>query len=130
DLRRLVTSVWVANRQNGFADDAGADAVRSCIAAYREELRQLAKQPLLSRSFERLDLDRLRRSTSDDGFRREVRRAARQARGRTSDRALPRFTEQRDGRRRIVEEPPLITRVDDRERELLAAALDAYLLTL
>jgi uncharacterized protein (DUF2252 family) len=54
----------------------------------------------------------------------------RRARGRTSDRALPRFTERRDGRRRIVEEPPLITRVDDRVRELLAVALDAYLLTL
>ena len=36
----------------------------------------------------------------------------RRARRRTSDRALPRFTEQRDGTRRIVEEPPLITRLD------------------
>jgi uncharacterized protein (DUF2252 family) len=130
DLRRLVTSVWVASRQNGCAEDAAADAVRSCIAAYRVEVRQLAQQPLLSRAFERLDLDRLRQSTSNEGLRREVRRAVRRARGRTSDRALPRFTEQRDGLRRIVEEPPLIRRVGDRERELLADALDAYLLTL
>jgi uncharacterized protein (DUF2252 family) len=130
DLRRLVTSVWVASRQNGCAEDDAADAVRACIAAYRDEVRELAQQPLLSRAFERLDLDRLRRTTSDAGFRQEVRRAARRARSRTSDRALPRFTEQRDGRRRIVEQPPLITRVDDRARELLAAALDAYLLTL
>src|SRR3954452_1391492 len=130
DLRRLVTSVWVASRQNGCAEDAAADAVRSCIAAYRAEVRELAQQPLLSRAFERLDLDRLRRSTSNEGFRREVRRAARRARTRTSDRALARFTEARDGRRRIVEEPPLITRVDDRVWELLAAALDAYLVTL
>ena len=32
--------------------------------------------------------------------------------------------------RRIVEEPPLITRLPDREAELLAEALDEYLLTL
>jgi uncharacterized protein (DUF2252 family) len=130
DLRRLVTSVWVASRQNGCTEDDAATAVRSCIAAYRDQIRGLAQQPLLSRAFERLDLDRLRRSSSNEGFRREVRRAARRARGRTSDRALPRFTEQRDGRRRIVAEPPLITWVDDRERELLGVALDEYLLTL
>src|SRR6476469_4685466 len=73
DLRRLVTSVWVASRQNGCTEDAASAAVRSCIAAYRDEVRELAQQPLLSRAFERLDLDRLRRSSSDEGFRREVR---------------------------------------------------------
>jgi uncharacterized protein (DUF2252 family) len=34
------------------------------------------------------------------------------------------------GRRRIVEEPPLITRVPDGEAELIGEALDEYLLTL
>jgi uncharacterized protein (DUF2252 family) len=130
DLRRLTTSVWVASRQNGCAEDAAAVAVRSCVAAYRQQIRDLAGRPLFSRAFERLDLDRLRGSVRDQGFRHEVDRAARRARTRTSDRALPKLTEQRDGRRRIVEEPPLTTAVDDRERSLLAAALDDYLLTL
>jgi uncharacterized protein (DUF2252 family) len=89
-----------------------------------------AHQPLLSRAFERLDLNRLQHNSTDEGFRREARNAARRARGRTSDRALPRFTEQGESGRRIVAEPPLITPVPDRDRELLAAALDAYLLTL
>src|SRR3954470_20050807 len=122
DLRRLVTSVWVAGRQNGCAEDAAADAVRACLASYRGEIRELAGQPLLSRAFERLDLDRLWETSSDDGFRKEVERSARRARTRTSDRALPRFTEQRDGERRIVEQPPLITRVES--PDLLLAALD------
>ena len=130
DLRRLVTSVWVAGRQNGCSSEQAACAVRSCVAAYRRQIRLLATQPLLSRAFERLDLDRLHRETSDPGLRQEIRRAGRQARTRTSDRALPRLTEQRDGLRRIVEDPPLITRVPDRDTELLAAALDDYLLTL
>jgi uncharacterized protein (DUF2252 family) len=130
DLRRAVTSVWVAGRLNGCAEDAAADAVRACLASYRQEIRQLAEEPLLVRAYERLDLDRLWTTSSDEGFRREVRRSARQARTRTSDRALPRFTEQRDGVRRIVEQPPLITRVDDRQRALLLDALDEYLTTL
>src|SRR5437879_13620261 len=57
DLRRLVTSVWVASRQNGCTEDDAATAVRSCIAAYRRQIRDLAQQPLLLRALDRLDPD-------------------------------------------------------------------------
>jgi uncharacterized protein (DUF2252 family) len=129
DLRRLVASIWVAGRQNGASEEACAAAVTECVAAYREELGHLADQPLLSRSYERLDVDRLA-AESPKPLRAEVERAARRARQRTSDRALPRFTQEVAGTRRIVEEPPLITRVPDAEAEELAAALDEYLHTL
>ena len=130
DLRRLTTSVWVAGRQNGCTDDQISEAVRACVAAYRREIRLLAQQPLLSRAYERLDLDQLHKETSDRGLRQEIVRAGRRARNRTSDRALPRLTEQRDGIRKIVEDPPLVTRVDDRDADQLGAALDDYLSTL
>lgn len=128
DLRRLTVSIWVAGRQNGFSEDNCEEAARSCVKAYRDHLRYLAEEPLFSRSFERLTLGRLKTSASDDSLRREIERAARRAQTRTSDRALPRFTERRDGQRRIVIEPPLITRVDDADR--IAESLDGYLLTL
>ena len=50
DLRRLVTSVWVAGRQNGSSEDKCADAVARCVSAYRHQLRYLAYQPLLTSS--------------------------------------------------------------------------------
>ena len=59
DLRRLVASIWVAGRQNGASEESLAAAVRSCVGAYRQELRRLADEPLFSRSFTRLDVDRL-----------------------------------------------------------------------
>jgi uncharacterized protein (DUF2252 family) len=127
DLRRLATSIWVAGRQNGSSEDACRDAVCRCVASYRLQLAHLADQPLLARSYERLDLDRLRRTAPDKRTRREIERAGARARRRTSDRALPRFTEQRDGTRRIVEEPPLITDVRPAEADQIADALDAYL---
>jgi uncharacterized protein (DUF2252 family) len=130
DLRRLVVSVHVAGRQNGFREFACTEAVRHCVAHYREQLAHLSAQPLLARSFERLDVDRLRAAATGAGFRDEVERAARRARRRTSDRALPRFTESHDGTVRLVEEPPLITRPSAPDREHLAAALDGYLNTL
>ena len=62
-------------------------------------------------------------------LRKEIARAARRARNRVSDRALPRFTAEVDGRRQIVEEPPLLTRLDPDEADQLAMALDDYLVT-
>src|SRR5215212_10056758 len=59
DLRRLVTSVWVAGRQNTFGEGNCEDAVGRCVRSYRQQLRHLAEEPLLARSFERLDVDQL-----------------------------------------------------------------------
>ena len=92
DLRRLVASIWVAGRQNGASEDACESAVRSCSAAYRDEIRHLADRPLLGRSFERLDVDRIQEHAPHGTLAAEIDRAIKRARNRTSDRALPRFT--------------------------------------
>jgi uncharacterized protein (DUF2252 family) len=130
DLRRLAASIWVAGRQNAATEAECRTAVASCVATYREQVRWLAEQPLLARAFERVDLDRLHDSASDTSLRAEIRRAARRARANVSDRALPRLTEQHDSGRRIVAQPPLITRLDDAEAEQVARGLDDYLETL
>jgi uncharacterized protein (DUF2252 family) len=130
DLRRLVASIWVAGRQNGASEAQCGRAVAGCVAAYRQEVRFLANEPLLQRSYERLDVDRLHETATEKSLRGEIARAVRRARSRTSDRALPRFTTTRGGRRYIVDEPPLITRVSKTESKRIAAALDAYLGTL
>jgi len=130
DLRRLVASIWVAGRENGAREAQCKDAVAACVAAYRSEVRFLADQPLLHRSYQRLDVDRLHETVTDRTLRGEVVRAAHRARSRTSDRALPRFTTELDGQRRIVDEPPLITRVASEAADSIALGLDDYLDTL
>ena len=130
DLRRLVASIWVAGRQNGASEQQCESAVLRCVAGYRAEVGDLASTPLLARSYQRLDVDRLQQSATDKSLRAEIKRAAARARRRTSDRALPRFTSQRDGKRHIVEDPPLITRVNYAEADQIAQGLDEYLGTL
>ncbi|MFP5282289.1 MAG: DUF2252 domain-containing protein, partial [Actinomycetes bacterium] len=130
DLRRLTASIWVAGRENGQTEDGCRDAVLACCAAYGDELRFLAAQPLLLRSYNRLDVGRLHETATEKSLRDEIERSAKRARSRTSDRALPRFTQEHEGRRLIVEEPPLITRLRTADANRLAAALDDYLLTL
>ncbi|ANS80097.1 hypothetical protein SGUI_2701 [Serinicoccus hydrothermalis] len=130
DLRRLVASIHVAGRANGLSEQQCEAAVRACVAAYRGELRFLAEQPLLMRSYNRLDVNRLHETATEKTLRKEIHRSAKRARKRTSDRALPKFTTEQAGRRVIVEDPPTITRVSDQERDALAEALDGYLLPL
>lgn len=130
DLRRLVASIWVAGRENGSTEEQCQDSAEACVAAYRDEVRFLAEQPLLMRSYNRLDVSRLHESATEKSLRDEIERSAKRARTRTSDRALPRFTTEHEGRRRIVEDPPLITRVTDDDAEGIGQALDDYLFTL
>jgi uncharacterized protein (DUF2252 family) len=130
DLRRLVTSFYVAGRQSGRKDAECDDAVMSCVATYRESVRVLANQPLLSRSFQRMDVQLLHSTVTGKSLRATIARAARLARSRTSDRALPRFTTQLSGSRHIVHKPPLITRVPGATFDRIAAAIDDYLRTL
>ena len=130
DLRRLVVSIWIAGRQNGASEQACESAVRQCVGGYRAEVRDLASTALLARSYQRIDVDHLQRSTTADSLQAEIRRAAARARRRTSDRALPKFTSERDGQRRIAEDQPLVTRINYAQADLLARGLDEYLGTL
>jgi uncharacterized protein (DUF2252 family) len=130
DLWRLATSVWVAGRQNGLAEGTCEDAALRCAAAYRRQIRGLAGQPLLSRSFDRLDIDRMRQEMADWSLRGEIERAANIARGRTSDRALPKLTRERRGTRQMVDQPPVVMHVSEQETERMVDGLEAYLDTL
>lgn len=130
DLRRLVAAVWVAGRENGYSEDAILEAVHACVLAYRDEVAQLAAMPLLARSYNRLDVQQLYEATTEQDLRSEIKRAAKNARKRTSDRAVPRFTTEQNGERRMVEELPLIRSVRGEEYDQLAHGLDAYLNTL
>ncbi len=130
DLRRLVASIWVAGRENGSSEQQCADSVASCVRAYRDEVVFRADEPLLMRSYNRLDVHRLHETATEKTLRAEIERSAKRARHRTSDRALPRFTREHHGQRQIVEEPPLITHVMRAEEDAIAEALDGYLETL
>jgi len=130
DVRRLSASIWVAGRENGLSEEQCRDAVESCSAAYRGEVRFLADQPLLKRSYNRLDVDRLHESATEKSLRKTIKKSVKKAKKRTSDRAVPKFTYEEMGRRVIAEEPPLIQRVTDTKADLIGKALDRYLTTI
>ena len=130
DLRRLTASIWVLGRDNGTSEGQCADAIRACVAAYRDEVSFLSKTPLLWRAYNHLDVNALHETATESSLRDEIHRAAKAARKRTSDRKLPKLAGGSTDAARIVDDPPLVTHPSDAEYEALAAGLDAYLPTL
>ena len=130
DLRRLTASIWVLGRVNGASEEQCSDAVRACVAEYRDEVSFLSKQPLLWRAFNQLDVDALHETVTEASLREEIHRAAKAARKRTSDRKLPKLAGGSTSAARIVDDPPLVTHPSAEKQEAIAAALDAYLPTL
>lgn len=130
DLRRLVASVWVAGRHNGFREDQCHDSVVATVAAYRHELRALAQRPLLDRAYTKVDVDRLKLDIDNESLRKVIRKAVRQAQARTSDRVLPKLTTEHDGVRQIVPNPPIVQRVSPATYGAVRAGMDDYLRTL
>lgn len=129
DVRRLVASVWIAGLENGASEDTCAEAVMSCVNAYRDRIRSLARQPLLTRAFNRLDVDELQ-ATASEALAPELDRTIRKATKHTSDRKLPKVTAEEQGTRRIIEDPPLLTRLREGDAQELGLALDRYLQTI
>ena len=102
----------------------------SCVASYRQEVRRLADQPLFSALLPAARRRPAGRATPPDRCRpRWPGRPSGPATAPATARC-PGSPARSTGARRIVEEPPLITRLPEQEAELLAEALDEYLRTL
>lgn len=108
DVKRLAASVAVAGRENGHSDAKVHRAALEATAAYRTSLRRLAGKGELAVWYERLDADSLLPLVRSARNRRKVESSLTRARRRTSLHAVGKLTETVDGRRRIVQDPPLL----------------------
>ena len=108
DVKRLAASVAVAARENGHSDLKAHRAALEATAAYRTAIRRLARHGELDVWYERLDADSLLPLVRSARHRRRVESSLTRARRRTSLQALGKLTEVVDGRRRIIQDPPLL----------------------
>ena len=111
DVKRLAASFTVACRYRGFKAKEARRAVLNAVETYRNAIAGFAEMHTLDVWYARLDvqtmLDRLTpefRARAEAGL----------AKARTKDhlQALSKLTEEVDGRHRIVDQPPLLTRIE------------------
>lgn len=112
DLRRLTASVHIGGRDRGLSEDACRDAVLATADAYRGMLRAYCRLSTRERFYTRVDTSAVARHFGEKGER-TVRRAAKKARSRTSERLVQRLTTSSvDGGIRIADQPPVLRHVD------------------
>jgi uncharacterized protein (DUF2252 family) len=139
DVKRLAASVAVAGRNNGLSEEKIDRAVRNSVQGYRETLERVSELGPLDVHYWRLELDRVREVIEDEAGDKKKARArldklTKKATRKNSLRALDKLTDIVDGRRMIVPDPPLITRVDQLlepdEAERMARFFGHYLSSL
>ncbi|MFD5553090.1 DUF2252 domain-containing protein [Streptomyces sp. NPDC127068] len=129
DVKRLAVSAAVAARDNGLGKGPAHRAARESVTRYRLMIRKLADLGELDVWYTHIDAAGIVRLIRP-GSRGQARATFARARRRTSLQALGKLTEVVDGRRRIVDDPPLVERVGGPDLTELRKAFSDYRSTL
>jgi uncharacterized protein (DUF2252 family) len=131
DVKRLAASAFVACQENGMDDDTARGITLAGVASYRTWMRRYSEMTHLDVWYSMLDAH-----TISDLFsptdRRATKRTFDKALSRNHEAAVTKLTHLVDGRRAIVADPPLITRVDEDRMvgDQLPAMIETYRHTL
>ena len=116
DVKRLVASMAVAGRGSGFTAKKRRGVALATAAAYRTAMREFAAMPILDVWYARFDVEDALARLKSDLPKKAVRQTKAQiakARTRDSTQALAKLTTVKDGRRRIISDPPLIIPIEE-----------------
>jgi uncharacterized protein (DUF2252 family) len=130
DLKRLGASFAVAARSKGMSDEVGRTAVLSMVSSYRDLLTGLATTPTLDAWCWSIDTDvvvAVAEAKGDAETRAMLDRGIARAHAHSNLQAVNKLTTVADGRRRIIDQPPLVGHVGgDDELDQMQALLDGY----
>ena len=108
DIKRLAASAYVASRNNKFSEKDCKIVTRSCVEAYREAIAKFASMKVLDVWYAKLDMDTIISLSPDEQAKRRRQVIAEKARAQVTESIFPKITQVLNGRRAIVDQPPLI----------------------
>ena len=121
DVKRLVASIAVAGRDNDLSTKKRRGVAVATAAAYRTAMREFAAMSILDVWYARFDVEDALARLKSDLPKKAVRQTKAQiakARTRDSTQALAKLTTVKDGRYRIISDPPLIVPIEELTRIL------------
>ena len=122
DLKRLTTSLVLAARDRSFSKAVARDAALAAAASYREKIAEYAQLSALELWYSRVSFadlaDFFDRNAEVLGTLPTVEKYAQR---RTSESVFPKLTTLESGRRKIVEDPPLIFHFEEHIAEAEAS---------
>jgi uncharacterized protein (DUF2252 family) len=128
DVKRTAASIVVAARNAGINAGDAEEAVRLAVRVYREKMHEFAARGFLDVWYSRTEADVFLEMV-DKKHRKSTMTQMARVQQRDRLRALDKLTEVVDGRRRIVDDPPLLLRLDKTEeqtRQWLIELFTAY----
>jgi uncharacterized protein (DUF2252 family) len=119
DLKRLAASAVVAGRENGFQEKVCRRLATVVSRSYRQRMRRFFEAPILDEWYHYVDADSVLEvfKTYAGKSAKHAEKTFRKAEARTSERTLEKLTEVVDGKRQIVNNPPLLQRLSDLSTE-------------
>jgi uncharacterized protein (DUF2252 family) len=117
DVKRLCASFAVGARDVGLSDKQARAAAVECARGYRQHLRDCSKRSPLEVWYERVDMQTLIDLAPDVQSRKRRQAMADKARRRIAEYLLPKLTHTAGGRRRLVDQPPVLFHVADKSVE-------------
>jgi len=127
DLKRLLASLAVAGRSNGFDTAACQQVVQAGAAGYRLQMLALAEMRELDLWYAETCVNDALIASVDSTFRHEIRRTAAKAKSRNHLQALAHLTRLVDGRRRLASDPPLLVPIEELVGEAEAHAHERHM---
>ena len=125
DLERLAASLIVAGRTRGFAAHDCRHAAHRAVRSYRERMAEYATMRAIDVYYSSVAVASIL-AFVDERARPMIRSAVKSASHHDALHELPKLTEVADGRRRIVDHPPVIVHRDDIDNPLVSTVLDHY----
>ncbi len=108
DVKRLAASFVLACREAGLREGDCAGAARAAVESYRKQMQKYAGMPALEVWYSHLDAEILVERAKTPKTKEYWRQAERDARLQTAEHIFPHITDVKNGRRRIIDHPPLI----------------------
>ena len=115
DLKRLAASAVIAGRDNGFKDKDNGKLARLVAKVYREAMNRFAKKSVLDVWYYHVKAEQVLElfvTYSKKGAK-STKKMLKKARTKTREATLEKLTEIVDGRRQIINDPPLLIRLSD-----------------
>jgi uncharacterized protein (DUF2252 family) len=135
DVKRLAASMEVAARANGFTGKERRKIVTATVTSYRQAMRAFAAMTNLEVWYAHAEADQLQDQFGSElkaRQRKAVSKGLTKARTRDSMEELGKLTVLKDGKPRIISDPPLLVHIDDLlpdkiERSVFEARIDEIL---
>ncbi len=108
DVKRLATSFVVAAQDIRFDNETARLIAKTCVQSYRENLRKYSKMSPLALWYQQLDLVKFAQNAPSKKaklFREEL---IKRAESRVAEYLFPKITTEVDGKKRLIDQPPLI----------------------